>query len=139
VLGQNTNVLLFQLFQLFSGKNIGAGSEWNTWKLDVFRTRFEVSGAMFLLNSAFLSFCSEVTFLSRRHFAAGFLGRAATGVSRCTLLGACRVANLTHSYVLCYRRNATFYNGFLLKLRNINPYFMELHDKESSLERCSVF
>jgi hypothetical protein len=56
---------------------------------------------MFLRNSAFRSFCSEVIFLSRRYFAAGFLGPAATGVSSCTLLGACQVADITHSYVLC--------------------------------------
>jgi hypothetical protein len=93
---------------------------------------------LFLRNSAFRSFCSEVIFLSRRYFAADFLGPAATGVSCCTLLGACQVATLTHSYVLCKMRNAIFYNDLLLKHRIINPYFMELHDKESSLERYSV-
>lgn len=93
---------------------------------------------MFLWNSAFGSFCSEAIFLLRRYFAAGFLGPAATGVSFCTLLGECQVADVTHRYVLCNSRNPTFYNDLLLKLRNKKPYVIELRDKESSLERCSV-
>ena len=93
---------------------------------------------MFLCNSAFRSFCSEVIFLSRRYFTARYLCPAATSVSCCTVLGAWPAADVTQSYVLCNMRDATFYNDLLLKRRTINPYFMELHDKESSLERCSV-